>query len=285
MKKKLTLCLVLTILIASAAGSINASASGINNSIITGPGSGTSSVYTGSTSPWFSVNGYPSKDDIAAVGDEKRILCPKQDNYLPDYKIRFVDANEENSIYVYRNSAKNSSNPERLDHGAKVYVIAEQDTSSCIIYKTYENKARSGWVSTSLLSKSYTGRTVEIGKAYPGELLIGDSEFTYSGSYMVGTESEYLLLNKPAHSCTGFTLEYKIRKFNGDCDGERDIYINNSEGWIWVGSFRYDNPKAYHIIVHLSEPQDVYAIAAPSHASVTGSYTARQNILDMFTAK
>ena len=283
MKKKLILCLVLTILIALAAGSIAASASDINNSIITGPGSGTSTLSSGGSTPWFSVNGYPSKDDIAAVGDENRILCPKQDNYLPDYKIRFVDATEENSIYVYRNSAKDSSNPERLDHGAKVYVIAEQDTSSCIIYKTYENKARSGWVSTSLLSKNYTGRMMEIGKAYPGESLIGDFEFSYSGSYMAGTESEYLLLNEPAHSCTGFTLEYKVRKSNGDCDGERDIYINTGEGWIWVGSFRYDSPKAYHIIVHLNEPADVYAVAAPSHSSDTGSYTVRQNILDVYS--
>ena len=233
-------------------------------------------------SPWCSAHGYPSRDDLVAIGDEDRIVCPLDKSYLSNYKTRYVDTSADNVAYVYRNSKKTTEDPERLDQGAKVIVIAEEGTSSCIIYKTYQNKPRSGWISKQFLSKTYVGEMLEIGKPIKGEALIGDVEFEYSGEYMKGTECEYLLLDDPIRNCTGFTLEYKVRHSTGNAAGGRDVYINNGDGWIWIGDFPYTSAKSYHVEVHLGKPADVYAIAIPPFSTVSGDYDARQNILDVF---
>lgn len=289
MKAKRTAAIILILVILvfeNSAIEVPASAAGINNQVISGaPTAGSSSLQTGSSGLWYSVNGYPSRDDIEAIGDAERIVCPK--TYLSQYLTRYIYSGGLNSVYVYRNAGKTSDSPERLDDGAKVYVIAEEGTSSCIIYKTYQNVARSGWVSTSFLSKTYKEQQVTIGSAYGGQSQsIGDVEIILPGEYMVGTECEYALLSNPVSNCVGFTLEYKVRNStnNKDTTGKRDIYINDGTGWIWIGSFEYRHPKSYHVNVRLSSPTTVYAVAAPETYVKDVNFHTRQNILDVLVS-
>ncbi len=169
----------------------------------------------------------------------------------------------------------------------RVYVIAEDGTSSCILYKTYQNVPRSGWVSTSFLSKTYKEQKASVGAPYSGQTRnIGDAEIILPGEYMVGTECEYVLLNNPVSNCVGFTLEYKVRNStnNKDTTGKRDIYVNDGTGWIWIGNFEYRHPKSYHVEVRLSNPMTVYAVAAPETYVKDVNFHTRQNVLDVLVA-
>ena len=167
-----------------------------------------------------------------------------------------------------------------------MFVLAEKDTSSFIIYKTYENKPRSGWVSTSFLSGQYNGIVSETGTKYSGKSKsVGDAEISLSGKYMPDTDAEYMILVDPVSDCVGFTLEYKIHSSQGEVMGKRNIYVYTGDSWEWVGSFPCDSAKSHHITVNLSSPVTVYAVAAPVAKVKNGSFRVRQNILDVMIAQ
>ena len=234
---------------------------------------------------WCSVNGYPSWDDIVAIGDGERVKGPPAKFYLDEYKVKYVEARGGNHIYVYRSSAS-TNNPEMIEHGAKVYVLAENGNASLIIYRTLENTSRSGWVSTGLLSDTYPGNIVSVGTAvWEAATNIGDPLVTWSGKKMIGTNCEYLLLDEPIENCVGFTLEYRAQyKDYKDCSGARIIYINNGEGWINVGQFQYETAKSFHINVDLEEPTAVYAIATPMKVEPKYPFSGRTCVLDVLVS-
>ncbi len=233
---------------------------------------------------WFSVNGYPSWDDIIAIGNQTTVTGPAAKNYLSDYRVCYINAAHKNAIYVYNTAERMTQNPKRIEHGARVYVLAEKGTSSLIIYRTRDQVASSGWVSTSLLSDTFPGETEQVGTPYYGTCNVtSDPALTWAGENMAGTDCEYLILDEPVENCVCFTLEYRA---NGkkDCSGSRDVYVNNGEGWLYVGRFPYSEAKTSQIAVHLEEPISVYAVATPMTVENNAEFTVRENILDVQVA-
>ena len=68
---------------------------------------------------------------------------------------------------------------------------------------------------------------------------------------------------------------------NKDTSGQRDIYVNNGTGWMWVGNFDYRHPKSYHVEVHLDTPMTLCAVAAPETYVKDVNFHTRQNVLDV----
>lgn len=281
--KKLISILTLMAVVMSIASVFTVSAyADIPNVILPGPEplDNTTEVMAGDEA-WYSVNGYPSWDDIVAIGDGERVVGPPAKYYLSEYKVRYIKAKGGNHIFVYWSSAS-LKNPEMIEHGAKVYVLAENGNASLIIYRTLDNTSRSGWVSTGLLSDTYPGHTVSVGtEANVAAANIGDPKVSWSGKKMVGTNCEYLLVDEPIENCVGFTLEYRAEYKNDEnCSGARSLYVNNGEGWKYVGQFQYETRQSYHVEVHLEEPTTVYAIATPMKVELRNPFTVRTCVVD-----
>lgn len=236
--------------------------------------------------PWYSVNGYPSWDDVVAIGDGDRIKAPPADSYLAEYQTKYVNATKGNSIYVFKTPGSETSS-ETVEHGAKVYVIAEKEPHSLVIFRTGENAPRSGWVSTRLLSYDYPGTIVSIGEDDGGNAInVGDPSTTWSGKMMEGTTCEYLSIDDPIRNCIGFTLEYRVQ-YNGydNCSGTRNIYVNDGEEWKYVGCFDYENTKSFHVIVNLNVPITLCAVATPLSVEREMKSAVRTCVLDILVDK
>ena len=253
----------------------------IPNKVISGPASEQAAAEAEPADAWYSVNGYPSWDDIVAIGDGDRITGPSASHYLAEYQARYVKATKGNRIYVYKTAERMTQNPRTVEHGARVYVLATKGTASLIIYRDLDNNPTSGWVSTNLLSDTYPGTVVSIGEESGTFVNIGDPAVTWSGKKMVNTNCEYLLIDEPVENCVGFTLEYRAQgKGTEDCSGSRDVYINNGEGWVYIGRFQYSSAKSYHVIINWDTPMTVYAVAAPLAVERDVDFSVRENVLD-----
>ena len=287
MKKPISFFTLLAVLLSITAVFTTVAYADIPNVIISEPVSEQSIIEERSlVNAWYSVNGYPSWDDAVAIGDENRVKSPPADSYLPEYKAQYINAPKGNHVYVYR-SPGSTKDPEMIEHGAKVYVLAESGNASFIIYRTLENKPRSGWVNVNALSDTYPGYTVSIGEE-PNMLAvnIGDPSTTWSGQKMIGTRSKYLIVDEPIEKCVGFTLEYRAQ-YGGyeDCSGTRNIYVNDGTGWRFVGKFPYETAKSYQITVNLDEPTTLYAVATPLEVERTKAFSVRTNVLDVLVER
>ena len=234
--------------------------------------------------PWYTVSGSPGKADIEAIGDDERVVCPNE--YLADYRVGYVDTGEYGAAFVYIDPGKTKpSNPEKLNHGAKVFVLAEagpeSDKTDFVIFKANNGETSCGWISESWLSKRYPGVTIYIGTPYDGNSkILGEVEAFGSPRFMSRTKCNYLILDRPIANCTGLTLEYALRSGCGeDYSGERDVYIHNGEDWIYIGSFDYESPKSYHVHLQIEEPTDVFAVAVPMKEPKSTAFWLRQNII------
>ncbi len=284
MKKTISMLTSLAVLLCFFSAFISVAYADIPNVVVSGPES-TQNTTDDRTKvvAWYSVNGYPSWDDIVAIGDGSRVKGPSAENYLSEYQIKYIHAPKGNHVYVYRSSGS-TNNPEMIEHGAKVYVLAEAGNASFIVYRTLENKPRSGWVNSGILSNTYPGTTVTVGTADNASAEnIGDPSITWSEEKMVDTESKYLIIDQPIENCVGFTLEYRAQ-YGGyeDCSGTRNIYINDGTGWHFIGKFPYETAKSYHITVNLDKPITLYAVAAPLEIERAKPFSVRSNILDVF---
>ena len=287
MKKWISVLFMITVLIAISTVMTTTAYADVPNVVISGPETEESSNgETAMTDAWYSVNGYPSWDDIVAIGDENRVKGPSADSYLREYKLKYINAPKGNHAYVYR-ALGSTNNPEMIEHGARVYVLAENGNASFVIYRTLENKPQSGWVNSGILSDSYPGYLVSAGSESEGTgVNIGDPSTTWSGEKMIGTNCEYLLVDEPVQNCVGFTLEYRAQ-YGGyeDCSGTRNIYINDGEGWKYIGSFPYETAKSYHIVVNLDEPTSLYAVATPLKVEREKKFSVRTCVLDVMIEK
>ena len=287
MKKTISMLTLLAVLLSITAIVTTAAYADIPNVVISGPETEQPSYMERTlVDTWYSVNGYPSWDDVVAIGDGSRVKSPSADSYLPEYKEMYINAPKGNHVYVYR-STGSTRDPEMIEHGAKVYVLAEYGNASFIIYRTLENKPRSGWVNANALSDTYPGYTVTVGTPYDVFAEnIGDPSTTWSGNKMVDTESKYLIIDKPIENCVGFTLEYRAQyKDYQDCSGTRNIYINDGTGWKYIGSFQYENAKSFHIEVNLDEPTALYAVATPLGVERPNTFSVRTNVLDVLVER
>ncbi len=288
MKKTISLLTVLAVLVSlfTVFASV-AYAADIPNIVVSGPEK-TQNATNNRTlvSTWYSVNGYPSWDDIVAIGDGNRVKGPPADKYLTEYLPRYINAPKGNHVYVFR-SAGSTRDPEMIEHGARVYVIAESGNASFVIYRTLNNVPRSGWVNTNALSDSYPGYTVSIG-AEPDMFAVnvGDPSTTWSRDNMSGTRSKYLILDEPIENCVGFTLEYRAQyKDYEDCSGTRNLYINDGTGWYYVGKFPYETAKSYHVVVNLNAPTTIYAVATPLEVERDKAFSVRTSLLDVLVER
>ena len=288
MKKIISMLAVLAMLfsIVSTFATV-AYAADIPNIVVSGP-ENTQNVtdYRTLVSGWYSVNGYPSWDDVVAIGDGNRVKGPSMDKYLTEYIARYIKAPKGNHVYVYR-SPGSTRDPEMIEHGAKVYVIAEDGNASLVIYRTLNNIPRSGWVNSNALSDTYPGYIVSVGpESEEYAVNIGDPSATWSRDNMSGTKSKYLIIDEPVENCVGFTLEYRAQ-YGGyeDCSGTRNIYINDGTGWYYIGNFPYETAKSYHIVVNLDDPTTIYAVATPLEVERDKAFSVRTNVLDVFVER
>ena len=235
---------------------------------------------------WYSVNGFPSWDDVVAIGDGDRVKAPSADSFLNEYRVGYINAPKGNHVYVYRNPGS-TKDPEMIEHGAKVYVIAENGKTLLVIYRTLDNKPRSGWINSNVFSDSFPGYTVTVGtESVENAVNIGDPSTTWSKDNMSETKTKYLILDDPVEDCVGFTLEYRAQ-YGGyeDCSGTRNVYINDGTGWRYIGKFPYETAKSYHITVYLNQPTTLYAVAAPLEIERDKAFTVRTNLLDVLVDK
>lgn len=289
MKRAFSTLILLAMLIVSISASAPVAYADIPNKVISGPASEQqfAAEEASFVDAWYSVNGYPSWDDIVAIGDGDRITGPSAKYYLKEYQIKYVEATKGNRIYVYKTAERMTKNPETVEHGARVYVLAERGSASMIIYRDQKNQPTSGWVSTNLLSYVYPGTEVTLGSGHVDQAVyLGDIPTTWSGQKMAGTNCEYLLLDEPVSDCVSFTLEYRAEyKGAEDSSGSRDVYINNGEGWVYVGRFQYASSKSFHISILLDNPTTVYAIATPLVVERGKELSVRENILDVMVMR
>ena len=83
MKKWISVLLMITVLIVISTVMTTTAYADVPNVVISGPETEESSNgERAMTDAWYSVNGYPSWDDIVAIGDENRVKGPSADSYL-----------------------------------------------------------------------------------------------------------------------------------------------------------------------------------------------------------
>lgn len=251
---------------------------GINNSIKGSNSGGSALIGQGDKS---------GSELILSTEDAKKITMPNPKSYFDVPQVLYIDSEGGNSVYAYRlpkvDKKQSSDTPY---HGSRVFAVAEQDGFHCVVYYDQNNKLRAGWVASKHMSAGYTGSTQTVGRPcveYAYDL--GDIPVSWSKEYFVGTKRKYTLLSETAPECVQFVLDYHVIARNGaktsEVLGPRTVYVNDGSGWTEVGSFRYDEIEALHVIVNLPEPMDVKAVATVASCKEPDKFLIRQCVLDV----
>lgn len=231
--------------------------------------------------------GTPSASDIMKTTNASGIVMPKHDSYLSSYMLMYVNASKKNSVYTYPQPSAKNKCPHNAYHGSRVVVLAEENGFGCVLFYTSGYKFRAGWISMDNLSWDFPGETVTIGGNRQNGKLTDpvDVAVTWSKDYFVGTKQKFSVLDEPVEKCVEFTLDYDILSTGGASVGEltgyRTVYINDGTGWIAVGSFDCGNLDPYHVVVRLSEPTKILAVATKADCAKPDAFTFRQSVLDI----
>ncbi len=231
--------------------------------------------------------GKPSSSDIMEATNANGIVMPKHDSYLSSYALMYVNATKKNSVYTYPQPSGKNKCPHNAYHGSRVVVLAEENGYGCVLFYTSGNKLRAGWIPMEYLSWDFPGKTVTIGDNRQNKKLTDpvDIAVAWSKDYFVGTKQKFSVLDEPVEKCVEFTLDYDILSVNGASEGEltgyRTIYVNDGTGWISVGGFDCGNLEPYHVVVYLSEPMTILAVATKADCAKPDGFTFRQAILDI----
>ena len=239
---------------------------------------------------------------IKATGDQKYIQLPKEKSYLDEFKTRYVDFSDVliptadgqvtpmygPSAPVERMPKKNGLQMPFAYTGTKVTVVAEQGKYSCIIYRSSENKMRAGWIWNIYLGDEYPGRSLTIGTENSSATgNIPDVPMSWSKKGFLKSQQWYSVLKEPVENCVGFTLEYQLIAENTKkwCTilGPRNVYVNNGEKWVKVGSFEYPEFGTVQVRVNLDEPMDIVAIGTIAECSQPNLFRFRQFATDYAT--
>ena len=233
----------------------------------------------------------PSAADILKASNGSKIVLPDYDSYYSSYQYMYVNASKKNSVYVYPQPSAEKQTSHNAYHGSRVTVLAEEKGFGCILYYTSGYVLRAGWVNMNNLSWEFPGTTITVGQERRNQSVtrIGDIPVTWSKENFVGTKQKYSILDEAADNCVEFTLDYDILSRGGattaECLGLRTIYINDGSGWVSVGSFECTELTPYHVIVHLSQPMKILAVATKADCAKPDTFSFRQSVLDMYCLK
>ncbi len=240
---------------------------------------------SGNSSGNYSGSGGPSVRDIIATGDDKKIVLPKSGSYYSSYRTMYINTSGGHSVYAYKQPKNDKSQiMPYAYHGIRVTVLAEENGYSCVLYHSDANELRAAWIVSEYLSWSFPGRTATIGRGSSG-FSYGDAEVQWSRDFFVGSRQKYTLLKSPVANCIGFTLDYQLTARNGaetqQCTGPRSVYVNDGTGWTWVGDFDYDSFGPVHVVVQLSTPMTLAAVATVASCARPDTFSFRQFVLDV----
>lgn len=223
--------------------------------------------------------------------DKGQIQMPSAGSYYDRPQIKYISVAKKNSGYAYRKPEADKNNLMSYPyHGVKVLAVAEQGGFTCIVYHGNDNKEHAAWVVTSSLDSYYPGIEQTIGRPCASQATnIGDVAVSWSNDNFVGTEQKYTILDEPAHNCVQFTLDYQVIGLGGTPNpkqvlGPRTVYVNDGSGWVEVGEFDFNEYDAMHVVVNLSEPTDVLAVATSASCDDPNRFVFRQSLLDVMVA-
>ncbi len=234
--------------------------------------------------------GGPGPEDIAATGDETRIVMPDASSYLPEYRVMYINAEKYLSISGYSQPSEGMQLPQPIVfHGSRVIVLAEQDGFYCVRYRTASLATVTAWFPESFLSEDYPGETITIGaSSNSGSPLDEDPSFYWSWEDIPNTAGRYLRVAEPCENCTGFTLDYQvinyIEKDLDDIMGPRVVSVDDGENWVELGRFDYTELGPVHVVVNLDKATSISAVRALPICEKPDSFLARMDVLDVYTA-
>lgn len=237
----------------------------------------------------------PSASDIKAVGDDDVIQMPKNSSYLENYEYMYINAPEEGlSVYAYKIPTVNKGDSNNMPfayHGSSVTVLAVEGDFACILYCSDKNELHTAWVSKDNLTSVYPGESYSVGKFYseytkkPYSIVM--PKVKWSNFNFVGTESKYteLVGADVRPPCFSITVEYQVISRNGirEAYGEREVYLNDGDGWVSVGTFDVNkNFDPVRFTVNFNKPVEIKAVAViPTDLSKQG-FIYRQCVVDMY---
>jgi len=261
MKKLISFALVLA-LIASLCGGLGAFAdSGINNSIKNKTESGSYNAAAG-------VETYLKTLDL-----DDDLQLPKKSSYLSVRQVMFIDAPGGHSVYTYVEPDSGADNLSPAYHESKVSVYAVEDDWAFIVYEDEQLEKQAAWVNADNLvelAEKSKGKTVGFGKAIydtNDTISLIDVEQKWSKLNFVDSKTKWVEFDAELEEGDEFVamdIAYHVIGRNGvkDASGERDVYINDGEGWEYVGSFEVSRdlePVTIHI--NYDEPREIKAVA------------------------
>ena len=280
MKRNLLKIAVLTLTMVLLFGSVSAYAAGPITNQIKGSDASPSTA---------AANG---RDLLRTASNAQKIEQPLARDYFDTPFFMYINAPAEHSIYTYDYWSTNNENKlGAAYHGSRVTVLAEHDDFYCILYYTENNVLKAAWARAALLVSYYPGLEYVIGSnsTYRNLQNIGDPTVSWSKEYFVGTKRKFTILDSWPDNCVGFTLDYQVTARNGSpsnsVPGPRDLYVNDGTGWIYLGSFDYeDHHSPVHVVVTLPQKMTLAAVATVADCGDPNTFLYRQSVLDVLCA-
>ena len=224
---------------------------------------------------------------IRSTGDAGKITLPKQSCYLSAPDVMYVRAGGKNSNYSYLTPWKDKKNLGPYPyHGMRVQVVARMDGYSCIVFHDHLNRLHASWVDSRGLCHEYPGVEQTMGeRRYFTGYDIADPEVTWSRDSFTGSKQKYTILSQAQRGVTQFTLDYHVIARNGAQTqavlGDRRLYIHDGTGWTELGTFAYPEIDATHVVVNLSVPTNLVAVATTADCDAPDTFRFRQTVLDV----
>ncbi len=285
MKKLISFVLALA-LVASMCGGLGAFAdSGIKNTI-------KSKTESGSYNVAASVEAYLKEIDL-----DDDVQLPKKSSYLSVRQVMFIDAPGGHSVYTYAEPDSGAANLSPAYHEEKVSVYALEDDFAFIVYEDEQLEKQAAWVNADNLvelSEKSKGKTVGFGKAIydtSDTISLTEVEQQWSKLNFVGSKTKWVEFEAELDEGDEFVamdIAYHVIRRNGvtDASGERDVYINDGEGWEYVGSFEVSRdlePVTIHI--NYDEPREIKAVAVVPTDSDHEKCVVRTSVIWLYCAE
>lgn len=221
------------------------------------------------------------------------IVLPQEGSWLEEWKTLYArKAWYAPSLFVETVPALKSGVPPQgfLFEGTEVTVLAEENDMSLIVYRDEKHRLRTGWMKSIRLLEAFPGPLYYIGEEPAGDFdTLHEAALARSAGWLPETQQPYTVLPEPLDACLGFTLEYQIIAENTCYKemlwGDRTVWVSDGETWTPLGVFPYAENGTVHVVVRLSQPMRVAAIATVAHCHAPNIFDFRQTAKDFLIAK
>lgn len=246
-----------------------------------------SNVISGTETPAQTTStGISAREMLGYAENYSKLSKPSYSDYFSTPVDMYINAPKGHSVYAHRDWNSWDDNFGTPYHGSRVYAVAEHEDMYCVLYFTKDYEFMAGWVKAEHLTTSYPGMHYSNSKTdHSGSYYVGDMMMSWSRDNFIGKTVKYSVLDTTIYDCVGFTLDYQLVAFNGaeadNAYGDRDIYVNDGTGWIYIGSFELSEFKPCHIELSFEEPMTITAIAVIPDCADQINPLYRQSILDV----